>query len=133
MEGWIQEEREKFPIKPEHIGEPVCLCEDPNGKNFILLDIKKPGSPRYPEGGYLVKHPDYYFPQSLFFEQAKAFPPKKPKKVKVVKPKKAEKKVVKQKEVVKPVKTKEVKPVKNKEEKVEVKIKKERKPREKKA
>lgn len=75
--AWTKEALEEYPITTKHIGAPISLAESPNTKRFELLEIHTPGTKMYPEGGYKIKDNDYPNGRSIYFEEARGFPPKK--------------------------------------------------------
>lgn len=91
-EAWDDKTLEAFPVKEEHIGRPVKLSFEPRSRIYDLLEIKEPGDPGFPRGGYTIADPDLAFPKPIFLDEAICFPPKKKKKKKAKKRKTKSKK-----------------------------------------
>lgn len=80
--AWDKKTLEAYPVKREHIGRPIKLSFDPRDRTYDLLEIKEPGDPGFPKGGYTVADSDVPFPKPIFLDEAICFPLKKKKKKK---------------------------------------------------
>lgn len=75
--AWKREALDERPITHIHIGKPISLAEEPQSKRYDLVKIFTPGEKSYPEGGYKIKDPEFKNGRSIYYEEARAFPPPK--------------------------------------------------------